>query len=494
MPFIQRAKSNLQSLGNKVPQNEKALGKSILDAALDSISGTIADQWLEFFAPKDNLSPTVGLSKAQKRIKNRDRGHNTFGNDNIITNGSKVILPEGYALITTQDGAITGVITEPGLYEYTTDNLHSQSVFTSDDKFGILIRQAFDKFKYAGIPASEQLLFYINLKEIPRNKFGTQSVIYWDDYYINAQVGAMVRGTYTLQITNPVLFIRQFVPLNYLNRNASDFDFDDMDNVNVEQLFTEVVSSLSSAFSLYANADDKEHRITKIQSDQVGFARSLSQVVERDYAWETDRGLSIVKVAIVSLEYDEESKALLKQVKEADAMGARGRGNTFMQMSVARGIENAGNNGGQGLAFMGMGMGSASNMMNSMYMNNNQTQSPFNNQGMPNQGQYAQGMPNQGQYNQGMPNQGQYTQGVPNQGQYTQGMPNQAQYNNGAFNQANVAEEAQATPQGTAASVPNAQAGAKSVTEQLVEAKQLVDLGILSPEEFDALKKKLLNL
>ena len=141
------------------------------------------------------------------------------------------------------------------------------------------------------------------------------------------------------------------------------FDFADMDNDAGAQLFNEVVSSLSAAFSNYTNDPDKGNRITKIQGDQIGFAKSLSQAVEEGYQWKTDRGLEIVKVAIQAIEYDEDTKELLKDVKKADALSGA-RGNSFMQQSVARGMQAAGENGGgAGMAFMGMGMNAAGNVM-----------------------------------------------------------------------------------------------------------------------------------
>ena len=131
--------------------------------------------------------------------------------------------------------------------------------------------------------------------------FGTQSEIYWDDAYMNSQVGAITRGTYSLKIVDPILFVKNFVPADYLRPNAPVFDFADMDNVAGTQLFNEVVGSLSAAFSNYTNDPDKGNRITKIQGDQIGFANSLSQAVEEGYRWKSDRGLEIVKVALQQL-------------------------------------------------------------------------------------------------------------------------------------------------------------------------------------------------
>ena len=92
----------------------------------------------------------------------------------------------------------------------------------------------------------------------------------------------------------------------------------------------------------------------------------MSQAVEDAYQWKTDRGLEIVKTAILAIEYDEDTKALLSDVKKADALSGS-RGNSFMQQAAARGMQAAGENGGgSGMAFMGMGMNAASGMMGAM--------------------------------------------------------------------------------------------------------------------------------
>lgn len=326
-----------------------------IKAFTGAFGGTLADQWKEFIVPMSGV-PAVPQGT------NAGRGSNTKGSNNIISNGSKIVVPEGMALITMQEGAITGCITEPGGFVFSSDDPNAKSIFSGDGIVSSLITQSWERFKYGGQPGSQQTAFYVNLKEIPNNRFGTQAEIYWDDAYLNAQVGAVTRGTYTLKIVDPILFIKNFVPATYLS-DGEIFDFADMDNDAGAQLFNEVVSSLSAAFSNYTNDLDKGNRITKIQGDQIGFAKSLSQAVEEGYQWKTDRGLEIVKVAIQAIEYDEDTKALLSDVKKADALSGA-RGNSFMQQSVARGMQAAGENGGgAGIAFMGMGMNAAGNVM-----------------------------------------------------------------------------------------------------------------------------------
>ena len=122
--------------------------------------------------------------------------------------------------------------------------------------------------------------FIVPRKGILGNRFGTQAEIYWDDAFLGTQVGAITRGTYTMKIVDPILFAKNFVPMEYLRPGAEVLDFADMDNPAGEQLFNEVVGSLSAAFSNYTNDPSRGNRISKIQGDQIGFAQSLSQAVE----------------------------------------------------------------------------------------------------------------------------------------------------------------------------------------------------------------------
>lgn len=336
-----------------------------------ALSGTLADQWKDFYKPRTDVTATAGLFPAVKVGENNGRGENTKGNDNIITNGSKIVVPEGTALITMQDGAITGFIAEPGGFIFNSEDVNSQSLFAGDGFVSSLVKSTWEKVKFGGVPGSEQLAFYVNLKEIPNNRFGTQSEIYWDDAYFGTQVGCLTRGTYTLKIVDPLLFVKNFVPTMYLQADAPIFDFADMDNDAGSQLFNEVVGTLSAAFSNYTNDPSKGNRISKIQGDQIGFAQAMSQAVEEAYGWKSTRGLEIVKTAILAIEYDEDTKELMKDVKKADALSGA-RGNSFMQQAAARGMQAAGENGGgSGMAFMGVGMNAAGNMMGNMQQQNN---------------------------------------------------------------------------------------------------------------------------
>lgn len=409
----------------------------LIKAFAGAIGGTFADQWIDFIQPA-KAPVTAGLVPAVKVGQNAGRGSNTKGSDNIITNGSKILVPDGFALVLMQDGGVTGLVTEVGGYVFNSNDPNAKSIFAGEGIVESLVKQSWNRFKYGGRPGSMQMAFYVNLREIPNNKFGTQSEIYWMDAYLNAQVAALARGTYTLKIKDPIAFLN-YVPTELLINGGGFFDFGDMDNESTDQLFNEFVASLAPAFSQYANDPARGNSIMKLQSDQMGLAKCLSDVVERDYAWLTDRGISIERVAITSLEYDADTKALLSDVKKADALSGA-RGNSFMQQSMARGIQAAGENGGgSGIAMMGMGAG----MMNQM-----------------------------------------------GAGMYQQPMQQQM-YQNSA--QAQMFNQMQGQPMQSQQPQPQAQAVQEDPMTRLQKVKSMLDAGLISQEEFDEQKARILG-
>lgn len=416
-----------------------------IQAFKGAIGGMFADQWKDFLTIPDGLPQTAALFPAVPRGTNAGRGSNTHGSENVITNGSRILVPEGYGLITVVDGRATGLITEAGGYEFRTDSPDARSVFASDDILASTVGMSWERFKFGGRPTSQQLAFFVSLKELPNNRFGTQSEIYWDDAYMNAQVGAIARGTYSMRIVDPLLFVHNFVPAVFISAGAPVFDFADPNNDAGTQLFQEVVGSLAAAFSRYTNDPDKGNRITRIQSDSVGFAQSLAAAVEEGYRWTTDRGLTIVNVAIAAIEYDQRTRELLVDVQKADALSGN-RSQSFINQAVARGVQAAGETGGgAGLAMFGAGMGAAGGLV--------QPVQPW---------QPPVGGQQQGQ----APQQGQQAAAPQQQGQGQQG---------GAAQQA-------------------APADAQDPVVKLAQYKQMLDQGLITEADYEAAKKNALGL
>ena len=413
-----------------------------------AISGTFADQWLDYLTPDTNVKATYGIYPAIKI----QGGQNTKGHENIISNGSKILVPPKTALITMVDGAITGCITEPGGYTYTSTDPNAQSIFAGDGIIGPLVKSTWDKIKHGNMAAAQHTAFYVNLNEIPNNKFGTQSEIQWYDTYCEAQLGAVLRGNYSIVIQDPIAFATNMAVPEYVNgTSVKPFDFDDFDNVKVEGLFNEVIGVLGSAVAKYV--EDPKYKdgvkeaetplMNRIQQDAMGFGNALAVIIEENKHWRDRFGLSITQVNIDAVEYSEESKQFLNQAREADVALSREAkrikkvaaseaervqvmGNAYSQnlygnmaaTSAEASLAAANNPNGAMMGVMGMNFAqqNGANMLNSVAM---QQQPMYG--GMPQQPMYG-GMPQQPMYG-GMPQQP--MQGMPQQPMQQPAQPQQ---------------------------------------------------------------------
>lgn len=114
----------------------------LIQAVAGSIGGTLADQWKDFYTAPSGLSATAALFAAVPQGTNAGRGSNTKGSTNIITNGSKIVVPEGYGLLLMQDGGVTGFVAEAGAYEWRSDDLNAKSIFAGDGLVDSLVKQS----------------------------------------------------------------------------------------------------------------------------------------------------------------------------------------------------------------------------------------------------------------------------------------------------------------------------------------------------------------
>lgn len=343
-----------------------------IKAFTGALSGTFADQWKDFYEPAAGLTATTAFSQAVRR----DGGQNTKGNASIISNGSKIIVPEGMALVTFQDGGITGFIAEAGGYEFKSDDPNSQSLFAGDGLFKNVWQSTWDKVKFGGQVGSQQMAFYVNTQDIQGVRYGSQEPIMWNDSFLATKAKAMARGTYTLKISDPMLFVKNFVDAQYKVDGAPAFDFNDVDNTKAgnlnEQLGTVLASSITQ-FSIDAKTNNVD-TVDYIITNNAKVCEALATGVESQYQWTTVNGLTISAVSI-QITYDPATQELLDQAQAGDIaarnaakMGAAYSDNMAGMMAAASGQAMqaaASNENGAMMGFMGMNMAqnSGANMM-----------------------------------------------------------------------------------------------------------------------------------
>lgn len=305
----------------------------IIKAAADLVKGNLSDQWLEVYEPENMGDQTVFTRGVQIR-----RGQNTKGTDNTVSNGSVVHVYDNQFMILVDGGKIVDYTAEPGYYTVNNSALPSML----NGQFGDSLSEAFKRFKYGGQTPTKQKVYFINLQEIKGIKFGTrQPVNYFDSFY-NAELFLRAHGTYSVKITNPLLFYAEAVPKNT--------DHVEIDEIN-EQYLSEFLEALQSAIN-QMSADGI--RISFVSSK----ARELGQYMANilDEEWNQMRGMEVQAVGI-SISYNEDSQKLINLRNEGAMLSDPTIREGYVQAAAARGLEAAGSNANGAMAgFMGMGM------------------------------------------------------------------------------------------------------------------------------------------
>ncbi len=311
----------------------------IIKAALSSIGGALADQWLEIIEP-DEMSDTTVFAEGKKARSDSKRNSNKNGTEDIITDGSIIRVYPNQFMILTDGGKVIDYTAEEGYYKV--QNASAPSLFNGN--FGDSLKESFSRVKFSGVPSGTQQVFYINLQEIKGIKFGTRMPVNYFDSFYNAELFLRAHGTYSIKIIDPLLFFMEAIP-----RNKNRVDINDIN----DQYLNEFLEALQSAIN-QMSADGV--RISFVASKGRELSKYMSTILDDD--WKAQRGMEIQSVGIASISYDEESTKLINMRNQGAMLSDPSIREGYVQGAVARGIEAAGSNANGSMAgFMGVGMG-----------------------------------------------------------------------------------------------------------------------------------------
>ncbi len=409
---------------------------ALIRAFAGALSGTFADQWLDIITVGQFDEHAV-LMPGIYQETNRDRGSNTKHSEAVISNGSRIYVPENTAAFIFDQSGIENIITESGGYEYRTGG--TDSVFAGNGIGKSIFEQIGERFKYGGEPGANKRIAFVNLREIRGIKFGTPAPLMYHDRFYQTDLEIRARGMMSVQVVNPLAFIRQFVPPNV--------DYISFDDPNTK---SQILSEFMQSFSVALNSLSNEYRISALPSQANSIALAISGDSSNAGTWESRFGLHLVGIGIESIEFTDESRELVKQYSSnrmnlsAYENISQQASNIAAQQKIAEGVQQNGF-GDMGGMMLGLGFAQGVNPM---------------------------------------------TGAMPGQSVPTQTNPAAA---------AAVAADAQGTVAQAAAQPPAAQGtqSAMSVTEQmeaLKSLKELLDAGILTQEEFNVKKRQILGL
>ena len=316
----------------------------LIQAAVGSLSSVLADQWKEYFYC-DSLDADTLMAKGLKRTGKRSS--NTKGSDNIISNGSVIVVNEGQCMMIVDQGKIVEFCAEPG--EFTWDASTEGSIFTGG--FGNGLEKSWENFKrrftFGGDTGKDQRIYYFNTKEITGNKYGTPTPVPFRvvDANIGLDVDISVRcnGEYSYKITDPMLFYK-----NVAGNVSGDYDRKDIDGT----LKSEFLTALQPAF---ARISAQGIRYSALPGHTVELADAMNSVLSAK--WSGLRGLSIVSVGVNSITASPEDEAMIKELQKSAVFRNPNMAAAHMVQAQAEAMKNAASNSaGAMTGFMGMGM------------------------------------------------------------------------------------------------------------------------------------------
>lgn len=387
----------------------------IIDAAFDAFSGTLADQWKDIVTVGEFDERTAVAPGVRKR-SNEGYGYNQ-GQSNILSNGSIIYVPENTAAFIFSQSGIENVITEPGGYEYRNGQL---SVFDkqSRDESGIvktLFDQTAQRIGFSGMSADDKRISFVNLRELRGIKFGTRGPLAYNDLYYETDLEVYAYGLFSIQIVDPIAFVRNFLPAN-----VGSYSFNDLESRS------QLVAEFLHSFIVALNSLSTEYRISQLPSQAGKIADQIRSEGENAGTWKERFGIELCGVAIENIEFSDDSRELVHSYSEKkmsvrayEGVSAQA-GNMAAQQMIAEGVRENGLGDGGNMLF-GLGLAGSLNPQNA----------------------------------------------------------------------------SQATEAAAPAKDVDARPAAPSVDDQvgtLKKLKELVDMGILTPEEFAAKKKQLLGL
>lgn len=307
----------------------------IIRAAKNTISGMLADSWLEVYEAEDMGEQVVFTRGVPVR-----KGQNKKASKDTVSNGSIIHVYPNQFMLLTDGGRIVDYTAEEGYYEVNDSSL--PSLFNGE--FRDTLEEAFQRLCFGGQTPTSQKVYFINLQEIQGIKFGTRNPVNYFDNFYNAELFLRTHGTYSIKIVNPLKFYAEVI--------AKNKDRVDITSIN-EQYLNEFLEALQSALN-QMSADGI--RISYVTSKSRELGRYMAEVLDAE--WNQSRGMEIQAVGIASITYDEESKRLINLRNQGAMLSDASIREGYVQGAMARGMEAAGSNrSGAMTGYMGMGMG-----------------------------------------------------------------------------------------------------------------------------------------
>ncbi len=247
-------------------------------------------------------------------------------NSEEIKNASKLIINPGQGCVFVYEGKVQGVFLQTGLVELKTANI---PFWTTVTKF----MQGFKSEHKVG-------LYFFKLSQLLDIKWGTTSVIKYEDPKYKFPVGLRSFGNFSMKIQDPEWF---FVNLMGIRDFLRVSDLRDVITARIIQTLTDYLATAKYTY-------------TEIDAHRIEIAKDLTEQSKPEF---DKLGFSLLDFRIEGTSFDDDTMKRINRIADmtAEAQAAGVAGLSYAQLQQLEALKLAANNSGGAGMVMGVGVG-----------------------------------------------------------------------------------------------------------------------------------------
>jgi len=353
----------------------------LISAAIGSAATTLGDTFKEVVTCPEVDNNVI----IQRGVVSHGSG-NLVHSEGVISAGSKIIVPQGMAMMIVDNGAIVEFTDTPG--DYIWDSSSEPSIFVGSLGKSIVntIKTLGNRITYGGQAAKDQRVYYVNTKILPAIPYGSQqpeTVV--DPVYGSVEI--TYNGEFNIKVDDPAILVNTMLGANPKDTLTFDDIFASEGRNILKGKFAQKVGEAITEIMTVNNIS-----FNRIQGQRSAITDKMNTLLNAD--WHDKYGIIVAGEVTININASEEAKAQIREIDKvrgmahADAERVGIMSDAYsknlqgaMAASTGEAMLNASKNDGNAMAgFMGMGFAqnAASNVAG---MINNLPGQTENNQG-----------------------------------------------------------------------------------------------------------------
>ena len=274
--------------------------RAALSAGLNSFNDS---KFKEAIVLPDHVSSDVMAIKGLLLTKDPD-GSSRQSNQNtgLLTDGSVIIVPQGYVAVLVNNGTFLGDVLEAGSHEWRAgDNawlLEKGGIKGTWENFK-------NRFSFGGQVITRQEIIFIRMQPIAGNKFGTQNAVEYFSERYQQMLNIRFYGLFDIKVADPVLFY-----VSSISQQIEEHKPFTLQDIAQGTLRQNISPKIAIAIAKYTNENRVD--IYSLNANQDTFNELAKQEVNK--VWTGLYGIEATNILLEDLSYDQESMEIVRKL------------------------------------------------------------------------------------------------------------------------------------------------------------------------------------